>query len=82
MLRKVAVAVLTFACAAPMVGAQTVDEIVAKNIEAHGGAAKIKAIQSMKEHRQNRDRARHGSARGAIPEASRTTSARNSPSRA
>lgn len=49
MLRKVAVAILTLACAAPMVGAQTVDEIVAKNIEAHGGAAKIKAIKTIKE---------------------------------
>lgn len=49
MLRSVALAVLTLACAAPMVGAQTVDEIVAKNIEAHGGAAKIKAIKSIRE---------------------------------
>jgi outer membrane lipoprotein-sorting protein len=48
MLRKVAVGILTLACAAPIVGAQTVDEIVAKNIEAHGGAAKLKAVQSMK----------------------------------
>jgi hypothetical protein len=49
MLRKAAVAILTLACAAPIVGAQTVDEIVAKNIEAHGGAAKIKATKTIKE---------------------------------
>lgn len=48
MLRRVAVALLTMVCATPMLHAQTVDEIIAKNIEAHGGAAKLKAIQSMK----------------------------------
>jgi outer membrane lipoprotein-sorting protein len=30
-------------------GAQTVDEIVAKNVEAKGGAAKIRAVQTMKQ---------------------------------
>ncbi len=48
MLRRVAVAMLAMVCAAPMIHAQTADEIVAKNIEAHGGAAKLKAIKSMK----------------------------------
>ena len=48
MLRRVAVTILTLVCVAPAMYAQTADEIIAKNIEAHGGAAKLKAIQSMK----------------------------------
>jgi outer membrane lipoprotein-sorting protein len=40
-----AVAVAT----APSVLAQTVDEIIARNIQARGGAEKIKAVQSMKQ---------------------------------
>jgi outer membrane lipoprotein-sorting protein len=48
MLRKVAVGILTMVCAAPLMYAQTAEEIVAKNIEAHGGAAKINAIQTVK----------------------------------
>ena len=47
MFRKVAVAILALACAIPAL-AQTVDEIIAKNIQAHGGAAKLKSIKSMK----------------------------------
>ena len=34
--------------AAAVAGAQTVDEIVAKNLQAKGGAAKLKAVNSMK----------------------------------
>ncbi|ABF42021.1 conserved hypothetical signal peptide protein [Candidatus Koribacter versatilis Ellin345] len=48
MLRRVAFAMLALVCAAPVVHAQTADEIIAKNIEAHGGAAKMKAIKTMK----------------------------------
>jgi hypothetical protein len=33
---------------APLAHAQTVDEIIAKNLQARGGLAKIKAVQSMK----------------------------------
>ncbi len=40
-----AASVLTFATLAP---AQTVDEILAKNFEAKGGLAKIRAVQSMR----------------------------------
>lgn len=42
-------AVVGFALAAPRASAQSVDEIVARNIQAKGGAEKIKAIQSMKQ---------------------------------
>jgi outer membrane lipoprotein-sorting protein len=37
------------AAAAPRVLAQTVDEIIARNIQARGGAEKIKGVQSMKQ---------------------------------
>lgn len=40
-------AVLALAAAMP-VAAQTVEEIIAKNIEAHGGMAKLKAINSLR----------------------------------
>ena len=30
------------------VGAQTVDEVIAKNIQAHGGMEKLKAVQSVR----------------------------------
>lgn len=47
MLHKVAVGLCTLICATSLV-AQTADEIVAKNIQAHGGAAKLKAVKTMK----------------------------------
>lgn len=43
------IGLLGLAVASSAVSAQTVDEIVARNIEARGGAARIKAIQSIKE---------------------------------
>jgi outer membrane lipoprotein-sorting protein len=48
MLRKVAVGIITLVCAVPAVYAQTVDEIVAKNIEARGGATKLRSLQTSK----------------------------------
>lgn len=35
-------------CCAVSLSAQTVDEIIAKNIQAHGGTANLKAVQSMR----------------------------------
>ena len=43
------IAAFGLAMAAPPASAQTVDEIVARNIQAKGGAEKIKAVQSMKQ---------------------------------
>lgn len=48
MLRKFLLAVLATAALAPIAHAQTVDELIAKNLEARGGAEKLKAVQSMK----------------------------------
>lgn len=42
-------AALAIATAAPRVAAQTVDEIIARNIQARGGVEKIRAVQSMKQ---------------------------------
>jgi outer membrane lipoprotein-sorting protein len=51
--QRVAVTVLitavAIATAVPRALAQTVDEIIARNIQARGGAEKIKAVQSMKQ---------------------------------
>lgn len=43
------IAAFGLSLAAPRASAQTVDEIVAKNIQAKGGVEKIKAVQSMKQ---------------------------------
>jgi outer membrane lipoprotein-sorting protein len=43
------VAAVAIATVAPRAFAQTVDEIVARNIQARGGVDKIKAVQSMKQ---------------------------------
>jgi outer membrane lipoprotein-sorting protein len=45
----VLMAAMGLALVASRVSAQTVDEIVARNIQAKGGAEKIKAVQSMKQ---------------------------------
>ena len=47
-MRKWAIAALAFSLFSIGVSAQTVDDIIAKNIQAHGGLAKLKAIQSIK----------------------------------
>jgi hypothetical protein len=43
---------LTLACAIFLSGialnAQTVDEIIAKNVQAHGGMQKLKAVQTLR----------------------------------
>jgi len=43
------IAAVAIATAAPRAFGQTVDEIVARNIQARGGVEKIKAVQSMKQ---------------------------------
>ena len=48
MLRKVCLSVIGLLVLVPYLSAQTVDEIIAKNIEARGGADKLKSVQSMK----------------------------------
>lgn len=52
-LRKSAVSLVLFVaglfCCASPAGAQTAEELVAKNIEAHGGMASIKAIHSLRQ---------------------------------
>jgi hypothetical protein len=46
---------LTLACAIFLSGialnAQTVDEIIAKNVQAHGGMEKLKAVQTLRNGR-------------------------------
>ena len=48
MLKKVAGLIAVAACLALPVSAQTVDEIIAKNIQAHGGEAKLRAVKTMR----------------------------------
>ena len=46
--RKVSVAILALAVLVPCLWAQSVDEIIAKNTEARGGADKLKSVQSIR----------------------------------
>lgn len=48
MVRKTLLGIVLIALLAPMVSAQTLDEIIAKHNEALGGLAKIKAVQSIR----------------------------------
>jgi outer membrane lipoprotein-sorting protein len=48
MFRKLCFGMIAVAVLAPAVWAQTVDEIIAKNVQARGGADKLKSVQSIK----------------------------------
>ena len=48
MIRKVCLSVIAFAVLAPSLLAQSADEIISKNIQARGGAEKLKGVQSIK----------------------------------
>jgi outer membrane lipoprotein-sorting protein len=48
MIRKVCLSIIALAVLAPCLLAQTVDEIIAKNVQARGGADKLKSVQSIK----------------------------------
>jgi outer membrane lipoprotein-sorting protein len=48
MFRKLCFGMLAVAVLAPAVWAQTVDEIIAKNVQARGGSDKLKSVQSIK----------------------------------
>ncbi|HTT19618.1 MAG TPA: hypothetical protein VMG82_11755 [Candidatus Sulfotelmatobacter sp.] len=48
MIRKVCLWMITLALLAPCLSAQSVDEIIAKYVQARGGADKIKSVQSIK----------------------------------
>ena len=48
MLRRIWLSLFVLAVLVPCLSAQTVDEIIAKNIEARGGAEKLKSVQSIK----------------------------------
>jgi len=48
MVRKVCLALVAMAVLVPFLSAQTVDEIIAKNVQARGGADKLKSVQSIK----------------------------------
>ena len=46
---RVAAAVLVVLCAAPAASAQTVDELVARNLAAKGGVEKLRSIQTLRQ---------------------------------
>jgi outer membrane lipoprotein-sorting protein len=48
MIRKVCVSMIALAVLAPCLLAQSVDEIIAKNVQARGGADKLKSVKSIK----------------------------------
>lgn len=48
MIRRVFLAILALSILVPCLSAQTVDEIIAKNVQARGGADKLKSIQTVK----------------------------------
>lgn len=48
MLRKLCLMLVVLAVLVPSLCAQTVDEIIAKNVQARGGAEKLKGVQSVK----------------------------------
>lgn len=48
MFRKVCLSMIVLAVLAPCLLAQSVDEIIAKNVQARGGAEKLKSVQSIK----------------------------------
>ena len=48
MLRKMCLPILVLAIIVPCLSAQTVDEIIAKNIQARGGAEKLKSVKTIK----------------------------------
>ena len=47
-MRKIAPVVLGLTCLVAQAGAQTADELVARNIQAKGGLEKIKAIRTLR----------------------------------
>lgn len=48
MIRRVCMSVIALAVLAPSLLAQTADEIIAKNVQARGGAEKLKGVQTVK----------------------------------
>jgi outer membrane lipoprotein-sorting protein len=48
MIRKVCMSMIALAVLAPCLMAQSVDEIIAKNVQARGGADKLKSVKSIK----------------------------------
>jgi len=48
MLRRLCFGIFAVALLAPAVWGQTADEIIAKNVQARGGADKLKSVQSVK----------------------------------